>query len=169
VMSRLTEIKGVEYVAEAFSYFCKLYPDSRLVIVGEKSDSTDVILQKLAGVPKDKITFIRKTNDVVSFYSSLDVFVHVPIRENAEAFGLVYLEALFSKIPCIFTESGILKGNEELKSMCTIVDYRNSTQIQESLEKIYRGIVENKKLFPSTVSQFSPELMINSYSELWRD
>jgi glycosyltransferase involved in cell wall biosynthesis len=169
VMSRLTEIKGVEYVAEAFSNFCKLYPDSRLVIVGEKSDSTEVILQRLTDVPKDKITFIRKTNDIISFYSSLDAFVHVPIRENAEAFGLVYLEALFSKVPCIFTESGILKGNEELKSLCTIVDYKNATQIQKSLERIYRGEAGIKNLLPSTLSQFSPESMINSYSELWRD
>ena len=169
VISRMTEIKGIEYVAEAF---CKLYEKNsnyNLMIVGEASDSTDKILNILRDIPKDKFKIIPKIYDVSTFYSSIDVFVHVPIRQDAEAFGLVYLEAIFSSIPCVFTVSGILKNNDELMRFFKAVDYMSAQEIQIAIEEVMNGDYENRVLPLDLVNHFSTNRMIESYIELWRE
>ena len=167
VISRMTEIKGIEYVAEAF---CKLYEKNskyNLMIVGEASDSTDKILKILRDIPKDKFKIIPKIYDVSTFYSSIDVFVHVPIRQDAEAFGLVYLEAIFSGVPCVFTESGILKKNADLKRFFKAVDYMSVQEIQTAIEEVMNGDYETRVLPLHLVNHFSTNRMIDSYTALW--
>jgi len=167
VISRMTEIKGVEYIAEAFCNLQKNYPNCNLLIVGEKSDSTDRILEILDRAPADKFKIVNKVYDIATFYRSIDAFVHVPIRQDAEAFGLVYLEALFSGVPCVFTESGILKNDEDLKKLCQMVNYKSAVEIQVALESIIQG-----KYLVSTIpceveNQFSTSKMVDSYIDTW--
>lgn len=169
VISRMTEIKGIEYVAQAF---CKLYemnPNYNLSIVGEASDATDKVLKILENIPQNKFKIIPKIYDVSAFYSSIDVFVHVPIRQDAEAFGLVYLEAIYSGVPCVFTESGILKNNDELKRFYKLVDYMSVQDIQNAIEEVFNGDYENKVLPLDLVNHFSVNRMIESYVKLWTD
>ena len=67
----------------------------------------------------------------------MNVFIHVPISLNVEGFGLVYIEAMGSKLPCIFTKSGI--GDEILKNKINsiIVKHKNQEDISRALEFLY--------------------------------
>ena len=167
VISRMTEIKGVEYIAEAFCNLQKNYPNSNLSIVGEKSDSTDRILEILEDAPADKFKIVNKVYDIASFYRSIDAFVHVPIRKDAEAFGLVYLEALFSGVPCVFTESGILKNDEDLKKVCQMVNFKSAVEIQVALESIIQGKYLVGVIPSEVEARFSTSKMIKSYVDTW--
>jgi glycosyltransferase involved in cell wall biosynthesis len=133
VVSRLTEWKGVEYTAKAFGKFCSKYPNSHLTVIGEKSDAFSEISKTLSLLPKANYEFISHCEDVAKFFSSIDIFVHVPVGPTEETFGLVYLEALATGISCIFTLSGVMHDLENPTDYCEIVPYRDSNAIYEAM------------------------------------
>ena len=77
-------------------------------------------------------------------YSIMDIFIHVPIAPHEEGFGLVFVEAMASEIPCIFTKSGI--GNEILinNRNSIIVKHKSKKEISNALNFLYSS--EQKRL-----------------------
>ena len=167
VISRLTELKGVRYIAEAFSEYHKLNNDCLLMIIGEESDSALDIRQTLSHLPDSSYRFISSIYDTKTFYSDIDIFVHVPIRETAEAFGLVYLEALFSGVHCIFTKSGIISADEFLSKYCSIVNFQDSDAILQGIVRFANHGTEEKELSRDIIERYSPESMKESYKSIW--
>ena len=167
VISRLTELKGVKYVAEAFSAYHKLNNKCTLTIVGEESDSALEIRQALSNLPDSSYSFISNISDTRTFYAELDIFVHVPIRDTAEAFGLVYLEALFSGVHCIFTKSGIISADEYLSEYCSIVNFKDTDAILQAIIRFEKFGDKRKELSRSIIDKYSPERMKESYKLIW--
>ncbi len=137
VISRLTEWKGVEYTAKAFRDFNRKYPNSSLHIIGAQADATSDVLEALKDVPQHSFEMQLQNLDIPSFFSEMDVFVHVPTERADEAFGIVYIEALAAGIPSIFTKSGIICELSDSEKFFSVVAYKKSTEIFQSLEKIY--------------------------------
>jgi glycosyltransferase involved in cell wall biosynthesis len=168
VMSRMTRVKGVEYIADAFAQFNEIYGESELLIVGAKSELYPKILKRLDGVPDDKYKFIDKVENNQDFFSEIDVFIHAPVRKYAEAFGLVYLEGIASGKICIYSESGILLNNEALCSYYQKVNYRDSTDIFKKLIDIAESPIKSvqKVKLPS---DFTLETMEDRYASFWKE
>jgi glycosyltransferase involved in cell wall biosynthesis len=59
-----------------------------------------------------------------------------------EAFGQTYIEALISKIPSVFTLSGIAREFVTHQHNAWVVDFKNSDQIVEGIMEI----ITNKEL-----------------------
>ena len=167
VLSRLTEWKGVEYTAEAFVRLQKDFPNSYLHIVGAFSDSYLDVKNILSTVASHTYTLDRINSNIPHFLHGLDVFVHVPVGIDDEAFGIVYIEALSSGIPCIFTRSGVLNELESPDSYAHIVAFRNSEEIYLNLKKMIEGVNAMKIQVPeSWLNQFSLDVMAKSYADL---
>ena len=143
VIARYTKWKGVQYIIPAFKQLLENYPNAHLVIANaKKGDYLKEIEELLSTLPSDSYTEILFESDLYALYRVFDLFVHVPIDYQSEAFGQIYLEALASRTPSIFTRSGI--GNQILKDQynCLVVDYQNSDAIYKSLLKL----LQNKNL-----------------------
>lgn len=167
VISRLTQWKGVEYTAAAFVRLQKEFPDSRLRIVGALADSYSDVKNILSTVASDKYAFEKSNSNISHFLHGLDAFVHVPVGRDDEAFGIVYIEALASGIPCIFTQSGVLNELETPDRYAHIVAFRNSYEIYLNLRQLIQGKNESKVEVPeSWMNQFSLEEMANRYADL---
>jgi glycosyltransferase involved in cell wall biosynthesis len=168
IMSRMTHVKGVEYTVKAFVEFIKLHPNSKLLIVGAKSSSYPKIMSYLKDISESKFQFIEKIDDNSDFFSMIDVFVHAPIRKYAEAFGLVYLEAISAGKVCIFTESGILLNDNNLARLYSRVEYRSSKDI---LEKLKVAAVSRRESLNLNFleNDFSLNTMEEKYSKLWQE
>ena len=54
----------------------------------------------------DRYTEIVYETDMPALYKTFDVFVHVPVEPHFESFGQVYVEAMASGIPSVFTLAG---------------------------------------------------------------
>jgi glycosyltransferase involved in cell wall biosynthesis len=167
VVSRLTELKGVNNIAEAFAEYFKINTNCKLTIIGEESDSAKVVRQKLSQLPPTAYSFIRNISDTKTFYSEIDIFIHVPIRETAEAFGLVYLESLFSGVHCIFTKSGIVLADDDLSGFCRIVDFEDSNAILQEILLFANQGSAVRELPRSIVERYSQEKMKESYKAIW--
>lgn len=136
VISRLTEWKGVQYCIEAFKQFLIEDPLALLLVLNATGDYYDEIRKLLTGIPEANYRLIPFEWDVPAAYKTFDVFVHVPTTEHSEAFGLVYLEALASGVPSIFTLSGIAHSFIEDGKNALVVPFRNSAAIHEALHKL---------------------------------
>ena len=168
VMSRMTRVKGVEYIVEAFAKFNKIYGASELLIVGAKSEIYPKILECLRSVPDNSYNFIEKVEDNLDFFSAIDVFIHVPVRRYAEAFGLVYLEGIFSGKICIYSESGILLNDKKLSPYYRRVNYRDSQDIFEKLIEIAAKPIPSGKRIVLPLD-FTLEKMEDEYVQLWKE
>ena len=167
VISRLTEWKGVEYTARAFVRLQREFPDSRLHIVGAFADSYSDVKNALSNVRSEKYTLEESNSNIPLFLHSLDAFVHVPIGMDDEAFGIVYIEALASGVPCIFTQSGVLNELDAPDHYAHLVGFRDSDEIYLNLKRLIQGQNEVKVRAPeSWLNQFSLDQMAKGYAEL---
>jgi glycosyltransferase involved in cell wall biosynthesis len=164
VISRMTEWKGVEYTASAFVRLQKEFPNSRLHIVGAFADSYTDVQNILSNVDSNRYTFEKSNSNIPLFLHGLDAFVHVPVGKDDEAFGIVYIEALASGIPCIFTQSGVLNELETPGRYVHLVGFRNSDEIYLNLKQLIQSKNESKVAVPeSWLNQFSLDEMANRY------
>jgi glycosyltransferase involved in cell wall biosynthesis len=167
VISRLTEWKGVEYVAEAFVKLQNDFTYSRLHIVGAFADSFPRVSEILSPLNSSVYDISSENSNIAGFLSDMDVFVHVPVGPNDEAFGIVYIEALASKTPCIFTCSGILNELENSHKYFAIVDYRDSEGIYLCLKDLIQQTnVPKMPVTDSWLSKFDLDLMASEYSRV---
>ena len=167
VLSRLTEWKGVVYAAKAFVRIHKEFPQSRLRVVGAFSDSYTEVRDILGSLDPNLYTLEVENSDIPNYFRSIDVFIHVPVGEDYEAFGIVYVEALAAKVRCIFTRSGILSELEDPSIFADIVDYRSSDEIYTMLKEILQGLSKPKSPVPNVwLEQFSIDVMAQNYLRL---
>ncbi|MBX3164162.1 MAG: glycosyltransferase family 4 protein [Bacteroidetes bacterium] len=171
VISRFTEWKGVQYIIPAGKKLLEKYPDALLLLFNANGDyekEIDVLLKELPQYSFQKIKF---ENDIANLYKVFDVFVHVPISENAEAFGQTYIETMLSSIPLVATKSGI--GNEIMKHEfnCLEVPYQNSEAIYNAIlqllenETLKNELIKNAR--QSVEENFSINKMITSLEQLY--
>ena len=163
MISRLTSLKGVEYAAQAFSDFVRLSPKSSLHIIGEFSDSHYAVNRILQDAQTVNFTLQREFSNISNFLSGIDVFVHIPITDEVESFGLVYLEALAAGKICIFTISGILREFPDPEEYFHVVRHQNSTDILNAFIEIERRGNLSATIPTDWLSRFSLDLVGENY------
>lgn len=141
VISRYTEWKGIQYIIPAFKLLLEKFPNALLVLANADGDYKTIIKKSLENIPQKNYIEIPFEKDIFSLYHVFDMFVHVPISKEMEAFGQIYVEALTAGIPSIFTLSGIANEFVIDKKNALVVDYKNSQQIYESVVEL----IENKE------------------------
>ena len=155
VAARYISWKGVEYVIEAHKKVLETHPNAILVLSGthvnrarfEEQKRTarkeDIvapqyeeiisITDKLSQLPEHSYIEIPFEEDLFALFRLFDVFVHVPIASYLESFGLVYIEAMLSKVPSVITLAGSALDHAVHKENAWVVDYKNSDQIAQGI------------------------------------
>lgn len=140
VISRYTEWKGVQYIIPAFKKLLEAFPEAHLVLANAHGNYADTIRMSLRELPKESFTEIKFEEDLVALYHLFDVFVHVPINAEVEAFGQIYIEALIVGIPAVVTLSGIAREFIQDRKNAVVVDFENSDQICKGIVCILENI-----------------------------
>jgi glycosyltransferase involved in cell wall biosynthesis len=115
VLSRLNQLKGVEYFLEAVARLAPRFPDARFVVVGDNTEPGDEgryrrSLEREAerrGL-KGRLTFTGFRRDVRAVLAALSVSV---LPSLAEGLSNSILEAMAAGVPVVATAVG---GNTEL-------------------------------------------------------
>jgi rhamnosyl/mannosyltransferase len=141
-VGKLRKYKGVEYLIKAIQ---TLNVKLTIVGIGEEMENLKELV-KLLNIP-GKVNFIIDASDenLSDIYLSSDLFI-LPSINEAEAFGVVQLEAMANGLPVINTklDSGVPFVSLNNYTGIT-VEPRNSESIKLSIEKI----VKDKKLYES--------------------
>lgn len=171
VISRYTEWKGIQFIIPAFEQLLKTYPEALLILSNANGDYKEEIKKLLQTIPKKNYLEISFESDIFTLYKLFDIFIHVPVSIEIEAFGQTYVEALAAGVPSIFTLSGI--ANEFIidQHNAMVVNHRNSNEIYMAL----RELLENRSLKETlikngkkdVISRFSLNKMISSLEHLY--
>jgi glycosyltransferase involved in cell wall biosynthesis len=97
-----------------------------------QGDYETVIQRELSSLSKGQYRCIPFEPDVAAAYQSMDLFVHVPVDNHSEAFGQIYVEALASGIPAVYTRSGIA-NDKRFDEASRLVAYKDSQAIYEAM------------------------------------
>ena len=112
----------------------KEYPTAYLILANAKGEDKASIQASLSSIPVDAYKEIEFEQDNGALFKLFDIFVHVPISKDSEAFGQTYIEALSVGVPCIFTLSGVANEFIADRRNALVVDYKNAGQINESMK-----------------------------------
>lgn len=136
-ISRFIHWKGVHNTILAFAELLKTYPRAKLVLVNAVGPESPTLYRSLReNIPTGNYVTIEFEPDIFSLYAAFDVFIHVPVNKNVEAFGMVYVEPLKIGIPSVFTLSGIACEFIEDKKNALVVPYNCPESITGALKLI---------------------------------
>ncbi len=136
VVARYSHWKGIQYTIEAFKKLLKDYPNALLILANaKKGDYKEELAKQLAEIPTGSYTEIVFEHNLFALYRLFDVYVHVPIDPELEAFGQTYVEALAAGIPSVFTNSGIAREFIRDGENALLVNFQDQ-------ESIYRAIIK---------------------------
>jgi glycosyltransferase involved in cell wall biosynthesis len=138
VIARRFELKGIQYTIQAFRNLLNDYPDALLCLFGDPNsgDYNQELNQILTNLPSDSTSSISFEFNVFDLYSLFDVYVHVPVNKTCEAFGQTYVEALASKVPSVFTLSGIAREFIIDKENAVVVPFKDEKAILYSIKML---------------------------------
>lgn len=172
VVSRYIKVKGIEFTIDAFKAILTQKPDALLVLAGTFGKAAKEVRQRLAKLPKDSYIEIDFEPDLFALFRLFDVFVHVPIRPSAEAFGQVYIEAMLSGIPSVITPTGIAQEYARHQENAWVVDFQNSEQIEEGIIRLLTDNALREKIIDNaqkTAQQYSVERMMRQLETLYEE
>lgn len=171
VIARHIELKGIQYIIPAFERFLQSYPNALLILANANGEYNNTLKSLLERVPSKSYIEIRFEMDVFSLYKLFDIYVHVPIDSELEAFGQTYVEALAAGIPSIFTLSGVAPEFIKNRHNALVVPFKNTDAIYNSMIEL----TENKALQATLISngekdvleKFNLDKMILSLEQLY--
>lgn len=172
VISRHIHWKGIQFIIPAFKELLKKYPKSKLVLANAAGSYQPEILKLLRQIDSERYCLIEFERRVFDLYKSFDVFVHVPIGKNYEAFGQVYVEALAMRVPSIFTLSGVANDFIKDRFNALVVPFEDSNAILESLftiledARLRNALIENGSV--SARENFRVSKMIESLDRVYQ-
>lgn len=129
VVSRTEHYKNVSTIVKAYAKYVKVFPASKLVIIGAAGDDEVNVSHLLSTLPENSFERITHYTNSLNWLQKSDLFIHVPTGRNREAFGLVYIEGLLSGTQCIFSLSGILPDIPFVHDYVRILDAPSSDSL----------------------------------------
>lgn len=172
VIGRYIDWKGHKYIIEAAAEVIKTQPNTFFVFANASGPDKVKIKSLLQqNLPTENYTEIKFEEDLFALYQLFDIYVHVPVKENIEAFGQTYVEALAAGIPSIFTLSGIAKEFIEDGKNAMVVPFKDSKTIKNAIlelmenENLRSKLIKNGK---ENVKQFNLNTFIHKLEMLYR-
>lgn len=171
VISRFTELKGIQYIIPAFQRLLSNYPDALLMLFNAQGDYKREILQLLEALPQKNYRVVAFENDIAAAYRLFDVFIQASTDRTIEAFGQTYVEALASKVPSIFTLSGIAPDFIKDCHNAYVVPFKDSNAIYNKFLEILSDTEKARKIAEQGAKDvqelFSIDKMIHSLEALY--
>ncbi|MFZ5430211.1 MAG: glycosyltransferase family 4 protein [Bacteroidota bacterium] len=174
---RIDPIKGLKYLAIAFTILLKRYPDCRLVIAGDGNFSE---LMEHCRAISGKVSYLGflPYADLIGLYKCADIGVIPSLEEHC---SYVALEMLFSGLPVVASDIGGLReifvhGRNAL--LTDVVPgsenmYGIAPDVEKFAENMYSLLVKpelrktmSKHSLLRAKSMFTSEIMVRNYLKL---
>ncbi|MFK5207188.1 glycosyltransferase [Glaesserella parasuis] len=166
-IGRLIEKKGNRNLIKAFSFIHKVYPNTKLVFAGDGYKR-----KKLEQLAKDlgishSVMFMGVVNPR-QFYSKIDCMISPSL---SEAFPIILLEAMSSRVPIISTSVGgcteilvdgktgrLVSPNSVLELQEAMVDYIQNKEVYKKFSEEAYGVYLSKFSMCSFLKQWEKVL-----------
>ncbi len=174
VVARYSHWKGIQDAIAAFKKVLGDYPNALLVLANaRRGDYKDEIAALLSELPEDSYHEIIFEHNLFALYQLFDVYVHLPIDPELEAFGQTYVEALAAGIPSVFTLSGVAREFIRNGENALVVDFENPEQVYEAILKLLGDEELRRKLSANgktdVQKMFTLKIMIDKMERLYSE
>ena len=167
-VSRYIELKGYRYIIAAAQLAVKKYPNLHFLFIGTGQQEEElrnlIILNKL----ENNITLTGRIdfNLIPAAYKSMDIFIHA---SEVEAFGFVFAEAMFNKVPVISTKVGAVRDALTHKENAYITKFKNPEDIAAGIDFMMQNdrIKIAEKAYAICKERFSIETMWDNYRNIY--
>jgi len=169
-IGRYFSLKGIQYLIKAFIKFKKEVPNAHLCLFNAHGPYKKELHELLKELNQDEYTEVAFENDLFAIYQLFDVYVHVPIDPEIEAFGQTYVESLASSRASIFTLSGIAHEFVIDGYNALVVPYQNADAIYQALNRLHKDNELKSRLTSNaaaSVKDYNLQKFINRLEALY--
>lgn len=164
----LKKNKSVDLVVKAFHRAFEKEESVKLMIAGDgpEFDSISNLIEELG--ESDRISMLGKYSKEESggLFSNADAFV---LTSRVETFGIVYIEALASGVPCIGTKG---QGADDIinESNGFLVQYGDIEELADRMKDLSqnRDSYDNSAIRKDCISRFDYSSVCNQIEELYK-
>ena len=139
-----TEVKGVDYLAAAFSQIVAEGSTERLTVLGG-AVASDVILSAFSPAARSRVAVVDRApeRDVIAAYRSHDALVW---PSTYEGFGMVVIEAMSQRLPVIATPVGCACTMVEDGVTGLVVPPRRPDLLAAAMQRLMGDIALRRRL-----------------------
>ncbi len=169
-VSRYIELKGYRYIISAAKIAVHKYPNLHFLFIGTGQQKDELALLIAMNKMEGFITITGRIDfsDIPTAYRSMDIFIHA---SEIEAFGFVFAEAMFNKVPMISTRVGAVRDVLTHKENVYITKFKDPSDIAEGIDYMMRSdrklIAE--KAYAICKEKFAIEIMWDNYKNLFNN
>jgi len=171
VVSRFTKWKGIQFIIPAFKKVLVKYPNACLFLANAIGDYKEDLEKLLMDIPSRNVRIVSFERNIFYLYKLFDIFVHVPIDCEAEAFGQTYVESLAAGVPSIFTMSGIAREFVIDRENALVVPFEDANAIEMKMLELIENMELRESLRingrNSVMSRFQLNKMMNKLSDIY--
>jgi len=174
IISRLSDVKGHEYLFEAIAMVAKKYPGIQLLVVGDGPLKEKFIKKVKALGISDKVFFRASTYNVAKYLSIIDIFAMPTLQEGL---GLSIIEAMAMGKPVIASDVAGVRTLIKDGETGLLVLARDPNAIKNAIERLLHDKALADRLASAgeklVLDKFTVESMVekveNTYREVLND
>ena len=169
-IARYFQLKGIQYLIPAIKRLKQDYPKLHLMLFNAKGPFKAQIKELLNDLGESDYTEVAFEEDLFSIYALFDIYVHLPIDPEIEAFGQTYVEAMAASKACVFTLSGIAPEFVVNEENALVVPYEDSDAVYAALKRLLDDHGLKKRLQSNTVDavrDYALDIFINRLEKLY--
>jgi len=169
-VGRLSDVKGIGYLYEAFNKLSLIYEDIVMLVIGRPiwdHIKDPIIIDKMNNHSKIRMVGFQTIKDVPSFMSAMDCFV---VPSLGEGFGNVYIQAAAMGLPIIGTKVTGCRDAVKDGFNGILVEPNCSRKLLNAMQEI----IENKDLREEFSQNgidwsknFQPQIIWEGYLQLY--
>lgn len=173
-VSRTTEEKNHKLLIESFAKLLntsQISKDTLFLLIaggGKLENELNTLIGDLGIASNVKITGRFEAADLVKFYSTFDAFVFPSL---AEGFGLVLIEAMYSKLPILSSDLEVLK-EVGADAVYKYFDPTNTSDLAEKMLDLYQNKEAlagyKERAYKRVRELYSIEKFTDSYNSLYK-
>lgn len=168
-ISNFRKVKRVDLIVKTFNRI-RSKVNSKLLLVGDGPEYSDIVqLVHKLGL-NDDVLFLGKQNNISDLLSISDLML---LLSEKESFGLVLLEAMACKVPCIGTNVGGIPEVIKHEETGFIVKSGNIEQASNYAIKLFEDDKKleqfSKNAYNHAKTTFKSEQIVNQYTKLYFD
>ena len=167
-VGRLTKVKGVDVLIDAFNIIKQKGIDSTLTIVGDEEEKNELI-EKVSNYDLgNNVIFTGRQSNVIQYLDNADIFVYPSIWE--EGFGISVVEAMARGcIPITFNKGGLPEIIKNGKNGFIVNDVTAESLADEILKVInLNNKDEIRKNAIETAKEFSIDNTIENQKDIFK-
>ena len=166
-VGRLTKVKGVDVLIDAFNIIKQKGIDSTLTIVGDGEEKNELIEKVSNYGLGNNVIFTGRQSNVIQYLDSADIFIYPSIWE--EGFGISVVEAMARGcIPITFNKGGLPEIIENGKNGFIVNDVSQEALANKIIEVInLKNKDEIRKNAIETAKKFSIDNTIRCQKDIF--